>query len=679
MAITFEDILPWGTTGGDTGLSARLKLKRNFEKIRLWTDAVPGQYQPKGSYVETEGDRMTGDLLMDNCQLQFGTIQTYIENSSDKLKLHGKEGILLDGNTFLGSGNALKSLEANADLIAYKSVDEGETINGVTVNHWFVGTGVQGVFRSNDPLVRYDGTDSFTIWDSSNLTPSNYLARTGDTLKGTLTFALPNGTHYGAIQTHTREDGEYLYLWGNDGVLIDGLSIRKDSAIVPIENVFLSLAGGTMEPGATITLQELVNNIPVETLVASRRWVNAQGFLKNHQSLANYVTLDGTQTITGAKTIDNVLTVNGSNSATFALEVAGAIRANTGIRIGASLNDALMMDTSSVVYSKAVQSGGVTTAITSTLATFGWDNTDQSAQYGYLNFNHRPKVGGVDVALTSELSGYATSSWVEQNWWVKNMAVSPIAPPPADGRAYKVVCNNLDLSNDGTINVSYALVKDKFLKADITDFAHTHQSSDISDLDLSDYASSTDVSQLRSDVGSVVTGICVDGDTIYCTYNNVDPHQAAAYMPVTVPFATLTMGFKRLSVTGSQIADANTMTVGGVEYALLTNYASTALWSNMPSGMSYGNVLQLTSSSSLSGQLAWDSNHGVTTGVTRKLYWRSRNQTGWGTNGWHTIAFEDWVTTQLNTLGDNLQTYVTTQIAALEQRVSELERLLATK
>ena len=307
MAITFEDILPWGTTGGDTGLSARLKLKRNFEKIRLWTDAVPGQYQPKGSYVETEGDRMTGSLLMDNCQLQFGTIQTYIENSSDKLKLHGKEGILLDGNTFLGSGNALKSLEANADLIAYKSVDEGETINGVTVNHWFVGTGVQGVFRSNNPLVRYDGTDSFTIWDSSNLTPSNYLARTGGTLRGPLTFADSNGNSYGAIRAEKIGNGEYLYLWGNDGVLIDGLSVRKDNAIVPIENVFLSLAGGTMEPGATITLQELVNNIPVETLVASRRWVNAQGFLTSHQSLANYVTLDGTETITGQKTFGGIV------------------------------------------------------------------------------------------------------------------------------------------------------------------------------------------------------------------------------------------------------------------------------------------------------------------------------------------------------------------------------------
>ena len=38
QSIQFEDILPWGTTGGDTGLSSRLKLKRNFEKIKAWMD-----------------------------------------------------------------------------------------------------------------------------------------------------------------------------------------------------------------------------------------------------------------------------------------------------------------------------------------------------------------------------------------------------------------------------------------------------------------------------------------------------------------------------------------------------------------------------------------------------------------------------------------------------------------
>lgn len=40
IGIVFEHILPWGSAGGDTGLSSRLKLKRNFEKIRAWIDAA---------------------------------------------------------------------------------------------------------------------------------------------------------------------------------------------------------------------------------------------------------------------------------------------------------------------------------------------------------------------------------------------------------------------------------------------------------------------------------------------------------------------------------------------------------------------------------------------------------------------------------------------------------------
>lgn len=53
---------------------------------------------------------------------------------------------------------------------------------------------------------------------------------------------------------------------------------------------FLPLTGGTMETGAVITLQETVNNRPVQSPAASQRWVKAQGFLTEHQSLAEYAT-----------------------------------------------------------------------------------------------------------------------------------------------------------------------------------------------------------------------------------------------------------------------------------------------------------------------------------------------------------------------------------------------------
>lgn len=41
FALAFEHIVPWGQPDGDTGLSSRLKLQRNFEKIKAWIDASP--------------------------------------------------------------------------------------------------------------------------------------------------------------------------------------------------------------------------------------------------------------------------------------------------------------------------------------------------------------------------------------------------------------------------------------------------------------------------------------------------------------------------------------------------------------------------------------------------------------------------------------------------------------
>ena len=54
LSIQFEDILPWGTTGGDTGLSSRLKLKRNFEKIKAWIDSLSSSQILDHKYLSKE-------------------------------------------------------------------------------------------------------------------------------------------------------------------------------------------------------------------------------------------------------------------------------------------------------------------------------------------------------------------------------------------------------------------------------------------------------------------------------------------------------------------------------------------------------------------------------------------------------------------------------------------------
>lgn len=274
---------------------------------KYWNDGKPENVA--GSLEDVDDIYMSGTITFNDNSMIF-------EDASRRLNLVGYTGILARQNLYLASGFAIKTVDGNEnglDLLAYKTASQQAPVNGQGVNHWFVGSQVvQGVLRSNDPLVRYDGTDSFTIWDSSNLTPSDYLQRTGGTIKGELKIAVVTEDIYGGITTHKSDNDEYLYLWGNDGVLIDGLSVRKNSAIVPIENVFLSLAGGTMEPGATITLQEIVNNIPVQTLVASQRWVNAQGFLTS-AALSGYLPLSG-----GALTDD--LSVDGNLSVTGTVE-----------------------------------------------------------------------------------------------------------------------------------------------------------------------------------------------------------------------------------------------------------------------------------------------------------------------------------------------------------------------
>ena len=53
--IQFEDIVPWVNGSGDTGLSARLKLKRNFDKIKARMDAGGGQFLSKKDDDEAQG------------------------------------------------------------------------------------------------------------------------------------------------------------------------------------------------------------------------------------------------------------------------------------------------------------------------------------------------------------------------------------------------------------------------------------------------------------------------------------------------------------------------------------------------------------------------------------------------------------------------------------------------
>ena len=88
----------------------------------------------------------------------------------------------------------------------------------------------------------------------------------------------------------------------------------------------------------------------------------------------------------------------------------------------------------------------------------------------------------------------------------------------------------------------------------------------------------------------------------------------------------------------------NKYDLNGLIRGMAYSYSLSSALINRPSGMFYGQVLALNSgdSQSLCGQLAWDVNHGSTTDVTRRLWWRAGDSSnGFTYAQWHQIAFTD--------------------------------------
>ena len=109
---------------------------------------------------------------------------------------------------------------------------------------------------------------------------------------------------------------------------------------------------------------------------------------------------------------------------------------------------------------------------------------------------------------------------------------------------------------------------------------------------------------------------------------------------ITSLYAHRTDIFRRVaSATSDNNYDLNNLKSG-----MAYSYVSSNYLLNRPSGMSYGQVVALNSGSSgaLCGQLAWDVNHGSTTNVTRRLWWRAGDSSnGFTYSQWKQIAFTE--------------------------------------
>ena len=143
--------------------------------------------------------------------------------------------------------------------------------------------------------------------------------------------------------------------------------------------------------------------------------------------------------------------------------------------------------------------------------------------------------------------------------------------------------------------------------------------------------------QITSSVATGTAPLAVASTTLNTNLNAdlLDGQQGSWYQQNCLRFRRV----KAASSADGTKPDADTDLTGG---GMLYNYTGSNYWVNAPAGMTYGQILMLTSAASnnLAGQLAWDINHNSTT-PTRYLWWRAASSTHGFQADWHQIAFID--------------------------------------
>lgn len=209
----------------------------------------------------------------------------------------------LSGGTMTGAidfnGYAKNSIDTTNAFASFQPSDSSHRASGVygvydstRLGHvWSMGTDYRISNDGSDPNTLYGLAYFHTNWSNSTTYNTNAANKTAI------------GTYAGGHQVGWFQNGVISasigsYIWTRNGFLKNGSS-----------NSYVLLGGGGHKAVSDFAA---ASSIPTKT----SQLTNDSGFLTSHQSLANYVTLNGDQTITGAKTFNGtkfILAGNESN------------------------------------------------------------------------------------------------------------------------------------------------------------------------------------------------------------------------------------------------------------------------------------------------------------------------------------------------------------------------------
>lgn len=197
--IEFEHIDPWVDGQGDTGYSSRLKLRRNFEKIKAWMDSVAQQLS--GKYLSKENDDEAAGKISFRAGSEWGPatgLWGWVKESytrtvgavtqtlkdgvawfhwllADRLEVAGiasfKSGVNVDGDLHVSSDiHADGDVSAGGELSGRTGFFGDVTVLGTTQTKNLVVTGIAHFFelmidklRSAGGAQLYTPADGFTV------------------------------------------------------------------------------------------------------------------------------------------------------------------------------------------------------------------------------------------------------------------------------------------------------------------------------------------------------------------------------------------------------------------------------------------------------------------------------------------------------------------------------------